>query len=78
MGQNLAVRLPGEVVKAAGLCDGDRVEVETYDGDILIRRPNAQCTLEELFQGKSPDEWRSLYAGAFDWGPDVGREAVEE
>jgi len=77
-GKNLAIRFPSEVVKAAGLCDGDRVDVETHDGNILIRRPNARCTLEELFQGKSPDEWRTLYAEAFDWGPDVGREAVEE
>jgi antitoxin MazE len=35
-------------------------------------------TLEELFRGKSPKEWRAAYTGAFDWGPDVGREAVEE
>jgi hypothetical protein len=25
-----------------------------------------------------PEEWRAAYAGAFDWGPDVGREVVEE
>ena len=23
-------------------------------------------------------EWRAAYAGAYDWGPDVGRERVEE
>jgi antitoxin MazE len=34
--------------------------------------------LAELFEGKSPEEWRAAYAGAFDWGPDVGREVVEE
>jgi hypothetical protein len=34
--------------------------------------------LEELFHGKSPKEWRAAYAGALDWGPDVGREVVEE
>ena len=28
--------------------------------------------------GKSPKEWRAAYAGAFDWGSDVGREVVEE
>ena len=22
--------------------------------------------------------WRALYADAYDWGPDVGREVVEE
>jgi antitoxin MazE len=77
-GKNLAVRFPGEIVKAAGLSDGERVEIETQDGNIVIRRTVPHFTLEELFRGKSPKEWRAAYRGAFDWGPDVGREAVEE
>jgi antitoxin component of MazEF toxin-antitoxin module len=77
-GKNLAIRLPDEIVKAAGLSDGERVEIETLDGDIVVRRAVPRFTLEELFRGKSPEEWRAAYAGAFDWGPDVGREAVEE
>ena len=77
-GKNFAIRLPGEIVQAIGLCDGERVEIEAHDGDILIRRPAPQFALEELFRGKSPEEWRALYAGAFDWGPDIGRETVEE
>ena len=44
----------------------------------VIRRTVPHFTLEELFRGKSPEEWRSAYADAFDWGPDVGREVVEE
>ena len=77
-GKNLAIRFPGEIVKAAGLSDGEHVEIETHDGDIVIRRTVPRFTLEELFQGKSPKEWRATYAGAFDWGPDIGREVVEE
>ena len=77
-GKNLAVRIPGEVAKAARLSDGERVEIEALDGDIVIRRAAPHFTLEELFKGKSPKEWRATYAGAFDWGPDVGREIVEE
>jgi antitoxin MazE len=77
-GKNLAIRLPGEIVKAAGLNDGERVEIETRDGDIVIRRTAPHFTLEELFRGRSPEEWRAAYTGAYDWGPDVGREAVEE
>jgi antitoxin MazE len=77
-GKNLAVRLPGEIVKASGLRDGERVEIETQDGAIIIRRAVPQFTLEELFAGKSAEEWRALYEGAYDWGPDVGREVVEE
>ncbi|HZU91160.1 MAG TPA: AbrB/MazE/SpoVT family DNA-binding domain-containing protein [Stellaceae bacterium] len=77
-GKNLAVRFPGEVAKAARLRDGERVEIATRGGDIVIRRAVPRFTLEELFRGKSPEEWRALYREAFDWGPDVGREVVEE
>ncbi|HZK89628.1 MAG TPA: hypothetical protein VFC56_05715 [Stellaceae bacterium] len=77
-GKNLAIRFPGDVVKAAGLYDGERVEIEAKEGNIVIRHALPRFTLAELFQGKSPQEWRDSYSGAFDWGPDAGREIVEE
>ena len=76
-GKNLAIRFPNEIVKAARLSDGDHVEIEALNGHIVIRRTVPHFTLEELFKGKSPKEWRAAYAGAFDWGPDVGREIVK-
>jgi antitoxin component of MazEF toxin-antitoxin module len=39
-GKNLAVRVPQEVARASGLSDGEKVEIEVIDGDILIRRPS--------------------------------------
>ncbi|HXQ53424.1 MAG TPA: AbrB/MazE/SpoVT family DNA-binding domain-containing protein [Stellaceae bacterium] len=42
-GKNLAIRVPSEIAKAAGLSEGERVEIETHDGDILIRRPAARA-----------------------------------
>jgi len=77
-GKSLAVRIPGEVAGAAGISEGERVEVEAHDGNVVIRRAIPHFTLEELFRGKSAAEWRRDYAGAYDWGPDVGREVVEE
>jgi antitoxin MazE len=77
-GKNLAIRLPGEIVRAAALRNGERLDIETHDREIVIRRVVPHFTLEELFRGKNPEEWRAAYAGAFDWGPDVGREVVEE
>jgi antitoxin MazE len=77
-GKNLAIRIPGDIVRAAGLSNGERLDIETHEGEIVIRRAAPHLTLEELFRGKSPEEWRAAYAGAFDWGPDVGREVVEE
>ena len=77
-GNNLAVRLPNDVVQAISLHDGERVDVSTVDGEIVIRRVEPQVALEELFRGRTPKEWRAAYADAFDWGPDHGREIVPE
>jgi antitoxin component of MazEF toxin-antitoxin module len=77
-GKNLAIRFPGGIVKAAKLNNGERMDIEVQDRKIVIRRTVPSFTLTELFQGKSPEEWRAAYAGAFDWGEDVGREVVEE
>jgi antitoxin MazE len=77
-GKNLAVRFPREIAQSAGLSEGEQVEIATEDGAIVIRRAAPHFTLEELFRGRSPEEWRAAYAGAYDWGPDLGREIVEE
>ncbi len=37
-GKNLAIRVPMDVARAAGLTDGEKVQIETQDGDILVRR----------------------------------------
>ncbi|MBN8874783.1 MAG: AbrB/MazE/SpoVT family DNA-binding domain-containing protein [Rhodospirillales bacterium] len=77
-GKGLALRVPQEVATAVGLHEGDTVEIETKDGAITIRARPAPMTVETMFAGKSSAEWRALYREAFDWGPDLGREAVEE
>jgi len=40
-GRNLAIRVPVGIARAAGLTDGEKVEVETQDGDIVVRRREA-------------------------------------
>lgn len=77
-GKNLAIRFPGDIARAAGLGEGEQVEIETRGSEIVIRRAIPHFTLEELFRGRSAEEWRAEYSGAFDWGPDLGREIVEE
>jgi antitoxin component of MazEF toxin-antitoxin module len=42
-GKNLAIRFPLEIAKAARLSDGERVEIEARDGDIVIHRINANA-----------------------------------
>ncbi len=76
-GKNLAIRFPGDIVRTTGIRAGDEVEIEVRGNDVLIRRIVPKVTLQELFHGRSPEEWRAEYAGAFDWGPDLGREVVE-
>ena len=40
-GKNLAIRFPLDITKTVGLSEGERVEIEMRDGDIVIRRPDA-------------------------------------
>lgn len=42
-GKNLAIRVPFDVARASGIRDGEEVEIETHDGDILIRRSAAHA-----------------------------------
>jgi hypothetical protein len=51
-------------VKAAGISNGERLDIETHDGEIVTRRAVLHFTQEELFLGRSPEEWRAAYAGA--------------
>lgn len=56
-GKNLAIRVPYDVAAATGLSDGEQVEIEAKDGDLLIRRPTAHAradaakAAEELIRG---------------------------
>ncbi len=77
-GNNLAVRLPGDIVGAVKLHDGERVDIEAEHGAIVIRRAEPQLALAALFGGSTPDQWRTAYADAYDWGADLGREAVPD
>lgn len=49
-GKNLAVRVPFEVAEQSGLQEGDRVEIETRDGDIVIRRAGISDQARERAQ----------------------------
>ncbi len=77
-GKNLALRLPNEIASELSLREGERVEIVSGAGQITIRRAKPRYTREELFAGKSPDEWRNIYANAYRWGADLGNEVVEE
>jgi len=56
-GKNLAIRVPHRIAAAAGLSDGEQVEIEANDGDLLVRRPAAHAradagrAAEEIVKG---------------------------
>lgn len=78
-GKSLAVRLPSDVAAALSLSEGEKLDVEQHADSIVIRRSARPVTLEDLFAGKTPEEWRVLYRDhGVDWGSDVGREAIED
>lgn len=77
-GKNLAIRFPGEIASAAGIQEGEQVEIDTRGEEIVIRRLAPRFTLGELFRGRSAAAWRADYAGAFDWDADLGRERIDE
>lgn len=72
-GNSLGVRVPKEIAAEVGLKAGARVEITAEDGRIIIAVARPVYTLDELLVGMTPDEMHD----AFDWGPEVGREAVE-
>jgi len=76
-GRTLAVRLPTEAARKLALGEGGRVDIDVEGDAIVIRKPASARALEAMFAGKSAEEWRALYRDAYDWGPDVGREAIE-
>jgi antitoxin component of MazEF toxin-antitoxin module len=53
-GKNLAIRFPADIAKAAGLRDGQRVEIVSSAEEIVIRKLPAELTAETMFAGKSP------------------------
>ena len=78
LGENLAIRFPADVAQAADLKNGERVEIAASKNEVIIRKLPAELTIDSMFAGKPPQAWRALYHDASDWGPDVGRERIEE
>ena len=77
-GKNLAIRVPAEVARTAGLSEGERVEIVSSGEAVIVRKLPAEVTAELMFSARSSREWRALYHAAYDWGEDQGRERVEE
>ena len=55
-GKNLAIRVPFEIAAASGLSEGEEVDIEARDGDLVVHRPvaharaDAQKAAQELLE----------------------------
>lgn len=78
-GNSLGIRIPKEVASRAGLSEGAQVEIEARHGEVVISplKPRLRYSLEELLTGVTPEEAHAS-SSEVDWGPDVGREIIEE
>ncbi len=77
LGQEPAVRFPAEIADETGLAEGQKIEMFSQNGEIVIR-PEPTSALKKIFAGGSAEEWRELYAGSDEWAPFVGGHGVEE
>jgi antitoxin MazE len=73
-GNSLGVRIPKDIAERVGLSAGDSVDVEVKGDQIVISLRRPRYRLADMLVGMTPDAMRE----AFDWGPDVGREFVDE
>lgn len=44
-GKNLAIRIPFDVARTIGLSEGEQIDIEAQDGDLVLRRPAARARL---------------------------------
>jgi len=72
-GNSLGLRIPKDIAGRTGICEGACVEIEAEGDRIVITPARRRYVLADLLKGVTPEAMR----GAFDWGPDKGREVVE-
>lgn len=73
-GNSLGIRIPKDIAAQVGLRDGARVEIQAEGDRIVITTDRPRYDLADLLKDVTPDAMRD----AFDWGPDLGQERVDE
>jgi antitoxin MazE len=71
-GNGLAVRLPRKIAHAAGIKEGDSIEIEVSNNVLVLLPLKRIPTLEELVAQVTPKNRHN----EFSFGPDRGRERV--
>ena len=73
-GNSLGIRIPREIADKAGMAEGSEIEIEAKGERVVIAPARRRYKLEELLKGMTPKAMHE----AFDWGPDRGREVIDE
>jgi antitoxin MazE len=73
-GNSLGLRLPKALAAEVGVADGQVVEVRAEKGRLVIEPARKTYSLEQMMENVTPEAMRE----AWDWGPDVGREIVDD
>jgi antitoxin MazE len=73
-GNSLGLRLPQALASQIGVAAGQKVEVTAEGNRLVIQAAASAYRLEDLLTNMTP----KAMSEAFDWGGDVGREAVDD
>lgn len=73
-GNSLAVRLPKDVTEELHLSEGAALDIRIEGGVLLLRPASPRYELKDLLRGVTRERMRK----AWSWGPDKGREIVED
>lgn len=73
-GNSLGIRIRKDIATQVGLRDGAKVEIQAEGDRIVITTDRPRYDLADLLKDVTPDAMRD----AFDWGPGLGRERVDE
>ncbi len=73
-GDSLAIRIPKTLARQLDVLEGDSVEMQVRDGELIVRPIRAKKqSLEELLKSCKPSQLHR----ETDFGPDLGREAID-
>lgn len=75
-GNSQGVRLPKKVIDAAHLTLDQQMSVSIHKGAIVLTPilPHSDFTLETMLRDVTPER----VGGEFPWGPDVGKEIIDD
>jgi len=73
-GNSLGLRLPRALADQLGIGEGQKVSIVADGNRLIVEAVASTYRLEDMLANITPE----AMGAAFHWGPDIGREAVDE